>query len=106
MLLDELIRIFQNNLPGSLARVQEAIARHDPAQLRESAHQLRGLLSTFSPKAAQAAARLEGMGAGGQLDDAAATLDGLTAMVERLVSQLEEVSVEQLRLQAEGGRPV
>ena len=77
VLLGKLIRIFQNNLPGSLARVQEAIARQDPAQLRESAHQLRGLLSTFSPEAAQAAALLEAMGAGGELGDAASTFETL-----------------------------
>ena len=72
VLLDKLIHIFRNNAPGSLARVHEAIARQDPAHLRESAHQLRGLLSTFSPKAAQDAALLEAMGAGGELGDAAA----------------------------------
>ena len=71
VLLGKLIRVFQSNVPGSLARVQEAITRQDPAQLRESTHQLRGLLSTFSPKAGQAAALLEAMGAGGELGDAA-----------------------------------
>ena len=84
VLLGKLIGIFRNNLPGSLARVQEAIARRDPAQLRESAHQLRGLLSTFSPEAAQAAARLEAMGAGGELGDAASTFETLAELIERL----------------------
>jgi two-component system, sensor histidine kinase and response regulator len=97
VLLGKLIGIFRNNAPGSLARVQEAIARQDPARLRESAHRLRGLLSTFSSEAAQAAARLEAMGAGGQLDEAAATLDGLAEMVARLGPQLEELSTERLR---------
>ena len=87
VLLDKLIRIFQNNLPGCLARVQEAIARHDPAQLRESAHQLRGLLSTFSPKAAQAAAVLEAMGADGELDDAAASFETLADLIEGRLGQ-------------------
>src|SRR5262249_37099604 len=41
VLLEKLIRVFRSNAPGSLARVQEGIARQDPAQLRESAHRLR-----------------------------------------------------------------
>jgi hypothetical protein len=43
------------------------------------------------------------MGAGGQLDDAASTVDGLIEMVGRLGPQLEELSIEQLRHQAAGG---
>jgi response regulator RpfG family c-di-GMP phosphodiesterase len=96
VLLDKLIRVFRNNVPGSLARVQDAITRRDPARLRESAHQLRGLLSTFSARAAEAAARLETMGAGGQLDEAAPALDGLVEMVRRLGPLLEDLSIEQL----------
>jgi hypothetical protein len=65
--------------------------------LREAAHELRGLLATFSARAAAEAARLETMGAGGQLDDAASNLDGLTEMVARLGPQLEQLSIEQLR---------
>ena len=97
VLLGKLIRVFQNNVPGSLARVQEAIARQDPAQLRESAHQLRGLLSTFSSEAAQAAARLEAMGAGGELGDAASTFETLAEMIERLGPLLENLPIDELR---------
>ena len=97
VLLDKLIRIFQNNVPGSLARVQEAITRQDPAHLRESAHQLRGLLSTFSPKAAQAAALLEAMGAGGELGDAASTFETLADLIERLGPLLENLPIDELR---------
>jgi hypothetical protein len=46
------------------------------------------------------------MGAGGQLDEAASTLEGLTEMVERRGPQLEELSIEQLRHQATCGGPV
>ena len=74
--------------------------------MREAAHELRGLLSTFSAVAAVEATRLEEMGAGGQLHAVASTLEVLTEMVERLGLQLEELSIEQLRHQAAGGRPV
>ncbi len=97
VLLGKLIGVFRNNAPGSLARVQEAIARQDPAQLRESAHQLRGLLSTFSTEAAQAAALLEAMGAGGELGDAASGFETLAELIERLRSLLENLPIDELR---------
>ena len=97
VLLGKLIHVFQSNVPGSLARVQEAITRQDPAQLRESTHQLRGLLSTFSPKAAQAAALLEAMGAGGELGDAASAFETLADMIERLGPLLENLPIDELR---------
>ncbi len=100
VLLDKLIGIFQNNLPGCLARVHEAIARHDPVQLRESAHQLRGLLSTFSAKAAQTAALLEAMGADGDFGDAASRFETLAELLERLGSSLENLPIDELRRRA------
>ena len=100
VLLGKLIGIFRNNLPGSLARVQEAIARQDPAHLRESAHQLRGMLLSFSPTAAQAAARLEAMGAGGELGEAASSFETLAELIERLGPLLDGLSIEALRAQA------
>jgi CheY-like chemotaxis protein len=105
-LLRALIEVFQADTPGALARVREAVQEGAAPRLREAAHALHGLLSTFSATAAAEAARLETMGIGGQLDDAAATLDGLAEMVGRLASQLEELSIEQLRHQADRGRPV
>jgi two-component system sensor histidine kinase/response regulator len=99
-LLRELIRGFQADTSGALARVRDAVDQQDASRLREAAHALRGLLSTFSAIAAAEAARLETMGDSGQLDEAASTLDGLTEMVVRLGPQLEELSIEQLRHQA------
>ncbi len=97
VLLDKLIRVFKDNISGSLAQVQEAITRADPDRLRESAHQLRGLVSTFSTKAAQAAALLEAMGADGRLDDAASTFEAIADMIERLGPLLENLPIDELR---------
>jgi two-component system sensor histidine kinase/response regulator len=102
-LLRELIQVFRADTPGALARVRDAVDQRDASRMREAAHALRGLLSTFSALAAAEAKRLETMGACGQLDDAALSIDGLTEMVERLGPQLEELSIEQLRHQAAGG---
>jgi hypothetical protein len=73
--------------------------------LRDAAHQLRGLLSTFSATAARATLELEEMGASGRLDAASSTLEGLAELVGRLGSLLEGLSIEQLRHHADGGGP-
>jgi two-component system sensor histidine kinase/response regulator len=105
-LLRELIQVFQANAPGALAQVREAVREGDAARLREAAHSLRGLFSTFSATAARAASGLEKMGASGRLDAAPSTLDGLTEIVGRLGLLLDDLSLEQLRHQAAGGGPV
>jgi CheY-like chemotaxis protein len=105
VLLDKLIRIFQSNVPGSLSRVEEAITRQDPAQLRESAHQLRGLISTFSPKAARAASQLEAIGAGGELGEAASTFEVLADLIERLGPLLENLPIDELRRRSRPPKP-
>jgi CheY-like chemotaxis protein len=97
VLLDKLIRVFRNNASDSLARVQEAITRRDPAQLRESAHQMRGLLSTFSAKAAQAAALLETMGASHDLGEAVSAFGTLADVTGRLERILENLPIDELR---------
>jgi HPt (histidine-containing phosphotransfer) domain-containing protein len=104
-LLRELIQVFRADTPGALARVRDAVDRREGSRLREAAHELRGLLATFSATAAAAAARLETMGAGGRLDEAGSTLDGLAGMVGRLGPRLEELTIEQLRRQADGPGP-
>jgi hypothetical protein len=69
--------------------------------LREAAHQVRGIVSTFSAEAAEVAQRLEDLGAGDQLDSAAATFTDLDGLVSRLDSLLIDLPVDALR-----GRPV
>ena len=100
VLLGKLIRLYRDNVPGSLARVQEAIARRDPAELRGSSHQLRGLLATFSSEAARAAARLEAMGVGGELGEAASVFEALAEMIGRLGPLLDDLPIDDLRRQS------
>jgi HPt (histidine-containing phosphotransfer) domain-containing protein len=104
-LLRKLCRVFQAKAPASLERVRDAVREGDAARLREEAHSLRGLLSTFSTTAARAALELEEMGASGRLDDAASALEGLSEVVGQLGPLLEDLSIEQLRRQAEGVGP-
>ena len=97
VLLAKLIQLFQNNIPGALARVERAISLHDATHLKESAHDLRGLLATFSTSAAQAAALLESMGASGESGAAASTFLTLTMLTESLASRLESLEIDDLR---------
>jgi hypothetical protein len=56
-----------------------------------------GLLSIFSPKAAQAAALLEAMGADGELGDATFSVEALTTLIDSLGARLESLEIEDLR---------
>ncbi len=100
-LLGKLCRIFRAKTPDSLDRVRAAIRDEDPAQLREAAHHLRGLLSTFSTTAAQATLDLEAIGMSGQLEAAPPILESLAEMIRRLDLRLDDLSIEQLRREAE-----
>jgi CheY-like chemotaxis protein/HPt (histidine-containing phosphotransfer) domain-containing protein len=104
VLLDNLVRIFHSSISGSLARVHDAITRQDPAQLRKSAHQLCGLVSTFSPRAAQFTVLLEAMGTTGEIGDAASTFETLADLIERLGPLLENLPIDELRRRS--GRPL
>jgi CheY-like chemotaxis protein/HPt (histidine-containing phosphotransfer) domain-containing protein len=96
-LLRTLCRSFRANAPAALDRVRAAIETRDAGRLREAAHQVRGIVSMFSARAAEAARRLEDLGAGGQPDPAAATLADLDGLVRELDSLLEDLPVEALR---------
>ena len=102
----ELIQVVQSDTPGAMTQLSEAVQKGDAPGRRETAHRLRGLLSTSSAAAAEAAARLETIGANGRLDDAVTIHDGLAEMVRRLGRPLDGLSIEPLRHQAGGGERV
>jgi PAS domain S-box-containing protein len=106
-LLGRMIAVFAAGAPAHLARVADAIDRGDAAGLRESAHKLRGLVSAFSPDAAEAALALEQAAAGGRIDGAAERYAALAGMIRTLGPLLADLSVEALkaRLQPHIPRP-
>jgi two-component system, sensor histidine kinase and response regulator len=77
--------------------VSEAIRDRNTPRLREAAHKLGGMVSSFSTTAAEAAALLERLGSEGKIEEAIETYSRLTEIVGRLIPELETVSVEQLR---------
>jgi PAS domain S-box-containing protein len=100
-LLRKMCRHFQTFVPGRLAEASEAIRDRNAPRLRESAHKLGGMVSSFSTTAASVAALLEGLAAQGNIEEAIQTHSRLTEIVARLFPVLNTLSVEQLRCRRE-----
>jgi signal transduction histidine kinase/CheY-like chemotaxis protein/HPt (histidine-containing phosphotransfer) domain-containing protein len=96
-LLRKMCRHFQTFMPDRLAEVSEALRDRDIPRLREAAHKLGGMVSSFSATAAEAAALLGRLGSEGKIEEAIQTHSRLTEIVDWLISVLDTLSVEQLR---------
>jgi PAS domain S-box-containing protein len=84
-LLRELIDMFQAEVPGWLAGLNEAIERGDAPTVKRLAHTLKGAVSTFAAATAVAAAlRLEEIGRSGELAEAPAARQELRQALDRL----------------------
>jgi PAS domain S-box-containing protein len=96
-LLRKMCRHFQTFVPGHLAEVREALRDRDASRLREAAHKLGGMVSSFSATAAEATALLGRLGTEGKIEEAIQTLSRLTEVVGRLLAVSDVLSVEQLQ---------
>jgi PAS domain S-box-containing protein len=84
-LLREMVRLFLDTYPPSLAEVREAVARRDAEALHRAAHTFKGMVGHFGARAAvEAALRLEVMGRDGELGDAEQAYAALAAALENL----------------------
>jgi CheY-like chemotaxis protein/HPt (histidine-containing phosphotransfer) domain-containing protein len=99
-LLRKMCRHFQTFVPGRLAEVSDALRDRDAARLKELAHKLGGMVSSFSATAAKTAALLEQLGDQGKIEEAIQTHSRFTEIVGRILSALDILSVEQLRRQS------
>jgi HPt (histidine-containing phosphotransfer) domain-containing protein len=89
-------------IPEHLAALREALHDQDALRLREAAHKCCGMLSEFSAVAGDLAGSLEELAAGTQLDKAAPILEHLETIAQQLIKQVDGITVEALRRQAEG----
>ncbi len=107
-LLGQMIAVFQAGAPVCLARLSDAVASRNAAELREAAHKLCGLVSAFSTLAAETAQRLEQTAAAGLLDDAVEPCAALADMIQNLRPLLAGLSIEELksRLGRDGEKPL
>jgi PAS domain S-box-containing protein len=69
-LMEEVAQVFVNSLPQRLAAIREAVAKNDPAALRQAAHSFKGAAGYFCQPAQNTAQKLEAMGCDGALDKA------------------------------------
>ena len=101
-LLDSMCQTLTARVPEHLAALREALRDQDAPRLREAAHKSCGMLSEFSTMAGDLAGSLEELAAGTQLDKAARLLEHLDTIAHELVKQVDGITVEALRRQAEG----
>src|SRR5262249_53753135 len=100
-LLRKMCQKLTARVPEHLASLREAVRDHDAARLREAAHKCCGMLSEFSAAAGDLAGSLEDLAAGARLDKAAPILEQLETVAHELVKQIDGITVEALRRQAE-----
>jgi PAS domain S-box-containing protein len=101
-LLGKMCQTLTARVPEHLAALREALRDRDAPRLREAAHKCCGMLSELSAAAGDLAGDLGDLAAGTQLDKAAPILEQLETMAQELVKQIDGITVESLRRQAEG----
>jgi CheY-like chemotaxis protein len=99
-LLADMIQLFEEESPELLARVETAVRSSDAEQLRTAAHSLRGLVSSFSNRAADAAQALEQLGIDRRAGEAVAHYQVLDQAVQELRTILPTLTIEKLRAQS------
>lgn len=90
-LFKEIVNLFLENLPDSIAQIREAIANSYSNALDKAAHSLKGSVGNFGTKRAfEAAYRLELMGKEGKLVEADAALSELEKELKDLEAAMKE----------------
>jgi signal transduction histidine kinase/CheY-like chemotaxis protein len=92
-LLAEISRLFVDDAPRHLEKIQQAIAARDADALRRAAHALKGAAANFEAEPVVAAARaLEDIGRDSRFDDADAAWRVMRYETDRLIDTLERVA--------------
>jgi two-component system, sensor histidine kinase and response regulator len=100
-MLQKMCRSLQARVPEHLAAVRQALQDHDAPRLREAAHKFYGMIAAFSTVAGNQAADLEDLAASAELDKAPRILAQLETIAGELLRQVDSLSIENLRHQAE-----
>jgi two-component system, sensor histidine kinase and response regulator len=97
-LLQSVVALFEEDCPGQMARIQDAIRSGDARELASAAHTLKGSLLVLSAdKASAAALELENLGRQSQLEGAAEWFAILESEVDAVAKELQK-SLERLTL--------
>ncbi len=91
-LLAEMIEVFRTEAPRLIDRISVAVRKRDAAELKISAHTLKGAVGNFAAKTVFAAAlRLETLAKDGNFDEVPAAQLALEHELERLMPALDEL---------------
>ena len=93
-LLKELVLLFADEFPISLAKIRAAVDTGNAKALENAAHALKGCVSNFSAQAAVGSAlKLEMLGREGNIDGAAETYVLLEEQLTILLQRLQAIAV-------------
>jgi two-component system sensor histidine kinase/response regulator len=95
-ILEKISQTFRARLPNHLQVMQDALREGDAPRLREAAHKLCGMVSTFSSEAGGMASELEDRAAQGEMEASRRLAEQLAAVARDLVSQVEKLSLNAL----------
>ena len=91
-LLQDLVEVFLEDLPGRLRALRGALEQDDLDAVFEGAHVIKGSVSTFAAAAAyEAASQLEDLARRGEDDGLKAATDVLEREISRLQPALREI---------------
>jgi signal transduction histidine kinase/CheY-like chemotaxis protein/HPt (histidine-containing phosphotransfer) domain-containing protein len=95
-LLREVIETFLGTYETQLVEIEQAVANSEPEALRQAAHALKGAVSVFHARAPyETALKLEQMGKTREVDEADGTVAELKNSLERLITELNEMVVQE-----------
>jgi two-component system, sensor histidine kinase and response regulator len=100
IILERICQVLRSHLPDHVTAVQNAMRNRDARQLREAAHKVAGMVSTFSRAAGEMASKLEDQAANKQLNECETLVEQLVAMSSDLIRQVSDLSIETLRQEA------
>ena len=90
--LAETVEMFNEDAPGLLSEIRQAVAGRHSAALATAAHTFKGMVANFCAKGSvEAALKLEMMGKSADLAQAEESLRALEVESQRLKSALEEL---------------
>ena len=80
--------------------MKDAAEKDDAPDLREAAHKLAGIMAAFSTLAAKCASEVEELAAANRIDEFRPAVAQLEVTTEKLLQELDEVTISQLQKQA------
>jgi len=96
-ILKKMSIMFQHHIPVHLIAIQDALRDRDAVRLREAAHKLVGMVSVFSTVGGDAVSELEQLAVQGPLEEAGPLVKQLETMVQQLLEQAGNLSIDALR---------